>query len=229
MNILQLLIVNLLFIGVFAKTKLYVNYYLSSNTERQSEIDLCLNNNINNPYIDTIYVIVDNIPKYLHLNNSNKITLIYNPNRPTFDDMFNTIDMYSADLDVSITCNADIYFDNTIKLAIDYFEMHNEVAMALSRWDVGPNIVQNVNPGSQDAWIIYGKPKKYIDANFYYGKWACDNRIAYELHKVGYIVINPSSNIKIYHMHLSNVRSSTYGEEERVPGPYKDVTLIYLD
>jgi hypothetical protein len=214
-----------------ADTNLYINYYtdINGNTQRQHELDTCLNNNINNGHIDNVFVVVDNLERYKYLKVNPKLHLILNREQPTFSDMFYKIWEYSEDTDVSITCNSDIYFDKTIELAINYLQVHQNVSFALSRWDVNVDgkLSQITNPESQDAWIVYGKPKGGMNLDFQYGKWACDNRMAYELDKVGYTVLNPSHSIIIHHLHNSNIRKSTYMTDV-VPPPHKSIPLSYL-
>jgi hypothetical protein len=236
MQILKLLCICLLVECVYAKTNLYVNYYTETNrnVERQIEIDTCLHMNINNKFIDDVYVIVNDSQRYAYLEANPKVHLIMNPNQPTFQDVFESMTIHSKIDDVSITCNSDIYFDETIDIAIKYIKSHKNVAFALSRWDVDRNgkLSQITNPGSQDSWIIYSKPKHGMDSNFKYGKWACDNRIAYELHKVGYRVLNPAHTIIAHHLHSSDVRTVSYAQNPPphaiIPPPYKTIPLIHL-
>jgi hypothetical protein len=51
----------------------------------------------------------------------------------------------------------------------------------------------------------------------------CDNRFAYELTQMGYILSNPSKRIKSYHVHTSNVRNYLENDKpkEIVPEPYQ--------
>lgn len=54
----------------------------------------------------------------------------------------------------------------------------------------------------------------------------CDNRIAYEIHKAGYHVINPAQTIRCIHYHMSEIRN--YSMDERIPKPYMPVMVTSL-
>ena len=87
----------------------------------------------------------------------------------------------------------------------------------MCRWDGnGPVPFGN---GSQDSWIFRGKVTipKYCD--FFLGIPGCDNRIAWELKEVGYLMSNPTLSIRNFHIHESDFR--TYSEATvKIPRPY---------
>ena len=172
-----------------SKVRLFYNYYEDRDPQRKSEIDFCLQKNIENSLVDIIIVSSDN--------------------NPTFDFLFQKVNKISGDNDISIICNADVYFDGSIAL-ID--KMPLKTVYALSRWNGS-----TLDEKHQDAWIFRGKVEN-ISANFQLGKPGCDGRISQEFSNAGYTVINPSKSIKAYHYHNSNIRN--YTEEERVAGPY---------
>jgi len=60
-------------------------------------------------------------------------------------------------------------------------------------------------------------------ANFTQGVPGCDNKIAYLLQEAGYVVTNPSTTIKTYHLHLSGIRH--YNAKYRVPRPRINVPI----
>ena len=55
-------------------------------------------------------------------------------------------------------------------------------------------------------------------SDFLMGKPGCDNRIVQVYHELGYNVKNPSKQIIIKHLHLTNHR--TYTNNDMVMGPY---------
>ena len=65
--------------------RLITSYYIDSDSERQKEINLCLESNINNEHIDEIILLGKENPP-LH---NNKIKL-YKSGRPTFHDFSGT-------------------------------------------------------------------------------------------------------------------------------------------
>jgi hypothetical protein len=185
--------------NIVGKTRLFYNYYEDKNPIRKNEIDFCLRKNIENSAFDLI--------------------IIESENNPTFNFMFERINRLSGPNDINIICNSDIFFDQTISFAnrIGFKEVY-----ALNRWDLIKFYDNNTaklldNDRNQDVWIIRGKIEG-VDGNFQMGKPGCDGRIAYELKKAGYNVMNPSRSIKAYHYHDSGVRH--YTEADRVSGEH---------
>lgn len=177
--------------------RLFYNYYEDPNIARKREIDLCLQKNLQNKFLNVV--------------------LIEQQSKLSYNDFFTRINkVITNEDDISIICNSDIFFDETIELAN---KIEPKQLYALSRWDWHQNqppILFN-RPDSQDTWIVRGTISN-VDGNFTLGKKGCDNRIAHEFHKAGYSVINPSKSIKTYHVHGSNIRNYSYSDV--VPGPY---------
>ena len=177
--------------------RLFYNYYEDTNPIRKKEIDFCLQKNLQNKFLNVI--------------------IIEQQGRLTYNDFFNRINkIITNDNDISIICNSDIFFDETIELAN---KIENKQFFALSRWDWQENhppVFFN-RQDSQDTWIMRG-PILNVDGNFSLGKRGCDNRIAHEFQKAGYKVTNPGKTIKTYHVHSSNIRN--YNFNDVVPGPY---------
>lgn len=194
------------------KTNLFTSYFDSFNEERQTELNYCLDKNIENNLIDKIYLIKDFgmvLPK--------KVIQIPGQ-RPTFSDYFKLIKKYSKPGEINIIANSDIFFDSTLSL-LKYLYDKN-LCLALSRSDL---ICGKLKPwhsrDSQDAWIFFGKPRN-IYGDFYLGKPGSDNRIAYEINKAGYQVINLCKTITIIHVHETQLKSYIRSDEHTVPAPY---------
>ena len=183
---------------------LFYNYYKDKNKKRQEEIDICLNKNLSNSLINVIIIELQSRLSYNYY--FNKINLITNPE------------------DINIICNSDIYLDESITNALSI--KVNE-CYALSRWDIKLDGSHEFfdRPDSQDTWIFRGEIKNNIYGDILLGTPGCDNRIAYEIEKAGYILSNPSKKIKTYHVHSSNIRNYN-PSADRVPGPYKVIHPI---
>lgn len=181
---------------------LFINYYRDKNSERQKEIDTCLFKNLNNPELNTI--------------------VIDSQERLKFSYFFDKINQVSGPSDINIVANSDIYFDQGVLLTQKISE--NE-CYALSRWDVKPDGEFHLfdRPDSQDVWVFRGKVKTNMFGDFNMGFRGCDNRLAFELNKVGYKVTNPSKTIKSYHLHNTNIRNYNMSNSYLVPGPYLTV------
>jgi hypothetical protein len=185
---------------------LFVNYYEEQNPKRRSEIETCLRNNTENPYIN--YMMIESLQ------------------RMTYSNFFKIINEYTSVDDINIIANLDIYFDDTVKILEG---MGVNEAFTLGRWDLKKdgNICLADRPDSQDAWVIKGKVKN-VNGAFNLGYCGCDNRIAHELHKSGYVVSNPCRTIKAIHVHTSNIRNyKSRGKDRKkfvVSGPYRTVS-----
>lgn len=179
------------------KVRLFYNYYEDKNPGKRQEIDACLNKNIDNPLFDIVIIGADE--------------------KPTFDFMFQAINRLASDNDVSIICNSDVFFDDSIKLALNV--QANQI-YALSPWNyIRQNYTTFSNSSDmQNAWIVKGKINN-VSANFQMDKPGASSRLAHEFQAAGYTVFNPSKSIKVYHFDQSGA-GYHYSEKDRVPGPY---------
>jgi hypothetical protein len=134
--------------------------------------------------------------------------------RHTFERMFSLTGKYPND--INVFCNSDIYFKEIESLnSIKEMECY-----ALTRWDQKENDLKFFNRiDSQDAWVFRGEIKN-IKANFYPGMWGCDNRLAFEIQKSGYRILNPSLSIITVHVHKEDNRNYVRTNENTVPPPY---------
>lgn len=186
------------------KIRLFYNYYEDKDTHRKAEIDFCLRKNIDNPLFDLIVIESDTIP--------------------TFDFMFDKVNRLAGPNDISIICNTYIFFNNTISLAQ---LINDKEAYVLNRWDWSSDNNTRLfdNDIGQYAWIIKGKVEN-VAGHFQIDRPGSDGRIAYELQKAGYKVINPSRSIKACQSH--NSRMVSYTENDRVRGDYLYVPVVGL-
>jgi hypothetical protein len=177
--------------------------------------------NLNNHLIDEICLIVDPETKvedkfFKH----NKVTIAILKERPRYNDFFLIVNTHSKPEDINIISNSDIFFNDSLKLI---YGIQKNQCYALCRWniDLDNNIAFFDRRDSQDAWIFKGHISPTIDAGFTLGKPGCDNRIAHEIQKAGYLVSNPSLSIQAIHMHNSNVRHFDWDNlDDRIHPPY---------
>lgn len=197
-------------------TTLYTSYYKDKSAVRQAEIEHCLEMNLNNPSIDKIVLICEDEPR-----NHPKIHPLFEGARPTYKRFFDLIRVYASPVDISIVANSDIYFDESLR----DIRINGKTCIALSRYDMPSGKLHNCS-GSQDTWIFQGKvmPIKYSD--FHLGIPGCDNRIAWELHRAGYKLINPASWLKSYHYHPSDLHN--YHDDLGVNKPHLYIAKPYL-
>lgn len=202
---------------------LFVEYYLSGNSDRQKEIDSTFQNNLNEPGINHIYIIVHNLEEIerIHSLKTNGFTLIpIKVSRPTYGQLFSIMRKYGGNDDINILANSDMAFNSTINLVR---QLRTNEVLALTRW----NLYSTEKPfqgkleshigWSQDVWIFRGYPHSDLcDISFTTGVLRCDNRLAYLLHQSGYSIFNPCYDIHTWHIHKSNFR--TYSENDKLKG-----------
>lgn len=221
------------------KVNLFTTFYVDKNKLRQNELETSLYHNMLNPNIDRVFVLMENASMFYgyksntlkniqnRLESENKKhNALFVKKRPTYNDYFKLTTKYKND--INIVSNTDIILDYDSTSMLKRFDWKN-YCFALTRYDI--NNVNNLFNGkffnradSQDTWIKRGSFPIIPKANFTLGVAGCDNVIAYLLSQF-YNVINPSLDIKTYHLHLSNVRNyienGKMDEIERLPPPYK--------
>ena len=185
------------------KINLITQFYLDTNSDRNIENLKCLEFNLNNKYIDQIYMFLESfdVPSINH----KKINLIRLGRRPTFHDLFSFSNELVNGNDIFVIANTDIYFDESINYTKKFLSKND--FFSLTRWDLTKdnNTVFFNKYHSQDSWIF----KCQIDENigdFFMGQAGCDNRLLYELKQAGIVLKNPSYSIKSVHVHMSQYR-----------------------
>jgi hypothetical protein len=233
---------------------LATQYYLSSNGERQKEIDKCLERNILNTEINQYVIFFENEEAYKHfielhhltcgqrtklemelkrLNHFN-LEIIKNWQRPTFNDIFDRIENFNDNKKYfNIIANTDIFLNkDSINDIKQYLEPKE--AYCLSRWDIKENESFELfnRPDSQDTFIYYGKLIKNINAPFVMGSLGQDNKLCYLFKEAGYEPVNPSHTIKTFHLHLSDFRTYIDKDGNRlqksVDPPYLTLTPVEI-
>lgn len=203
---------------------LFINLYRDKNPQRQKELDECLSRNLLCKRIDRLYCIVDRLSDWMDFIGSDKIVLFKQETRPTFNDFFNLINDYATPKTISVIANSDIYFDDeNIKLIEE--NIRTVDCFALARWDVleGGIVKLFDRPDTGDVWCFKGKIKQVENCDFGQGNPGCDNAIANRLEVAGYRVLNPSKDVRTYHLHLSGIRhyDASKGSKDRISPPYK--------
>lgn len=197
---------------------LFINWHTSENQKRNDEYLFCLKKNLQNKFIDKIFILTDDVIPI----EDPKIILISFIGRPTFNNFFSLINRTVNSKLISIISNLDIYFDDSIRI-LSSMNL-NRRAFCLTRYNIINEKHDHVffrRADSQDVWILKGEIRN-IEGDFQLGVRGCDNRIAFELRKAGYHVLNPSLTIKSFHYHLSGYRNESYNKII-IPPPYLKV------
>ena len=190
------------------RVALFTSYFEQKFGDRQRELRKVMELNIACPSIDVIYNLG-------HPWDNEKVVNLPGYDRPTYAQFIK--EMQAVEADYYILANSDIYFTSEIE-EIKSLQMDGKV-LCLSRYDVTSGGFAKLfdYEWTQDTWIWKGKPKTLQNVDFTMGLPACDNRMAYEIAQAGLKPINPSKDIKTYHLHLTNKRS--YTERNRLAGP----------
>jgi len=190
------------------KINLIVQYYCCSDPARQKEIDFCLIANLDNRFIDKVHLLTEEEMDLTAFPAQGKIAQVVIGERLTFERVF----LYAHEVDpegvdIWITSNADIYFDETLQYLHD--ADLKKLIFALTRHDVQKDgtitpVHEDFAHGCQDSWVFRtpldtGK----MFTRFNLGVSGCDGRVVYEFIKSGYKVINPSLRIIAYHLDLT--------------------------
>jgi len=210
---------------------LITTYYDSGNELRQNELKRCLLKNIQNKYIEKIYLLNNKIYNLNFINNidkHNKVVQIQiyddSNKRLKYSDAVEFINTKLPN-SLCILANSDIYFNETLE-KINYNNMNGKF-YALLRYDEDSNGKKTLfkrfdipRDDSQDAWI-FNSPLNVdlslIDFNF--GILGCDSILASVIHNnTSLNVSNPAYDIIITHVHQTEYR--TYTCDDRIHGKY---------
>lgn len=204
---------------------LFTSFYQDRNPVRQRELEVCIVMNLKNIHIDKIYVFLEGKKEDFKILNDPKIEVIESI-RPTYRMFFDTANKVVGPEDISIISNTDIFFDDTLTQIRS--EKMNGKCLALSRYHYNPNgdIILHNEKFSQDVWIFKGKIRPIEYCDFHMGIRGCDNRIAYEIHKAGYLMKNPAYSIRTIHYHISESRNY---DLRAIPKPYLPVEVGYFE
>ncbi len=199
---------------------LFIPYYSQSNAIRQAEIDLCLQKNVDNSYIDKIFLLVDDNSKPPV--DSPKMEVLQLECRPTYRTWIEESQKRKLQ-GVSLLANSDIYFDDTVACLDEVFAQNNTF-LSLSRWDqTGDCQIPHSDPQrSQDVWGVNCDDQfssEFLDSlNIEMGIPRCDNKIAYLFAIRGWKLSNPCSHLKSIHVHELDDRIYDISMDLRILG-----------
>lgn len=202
------------------KIILITQFYICPDKQRQREIVDCLAMNLNNPLIDTVYLITEQTYTENEMNivshpYKSKIMQINIGTRLKYNDVFDIIEDHKINGYI-ILANSDIFFDNSLITLYKTGLIHNKKLYSQLRFEYEDKNLNNCKlfgprGDSQDAWIFHSKfniEKAHRRMfNFQLGIPACDNHINYLFMILGYKVYNEPFLIKIYHNHKTEIRT----------------------
>jgi hypothetical protein len=193
----------------------YVSKY-SSNLDnlRSKELEQCILNNISCPFIEKIHLFIDDNDALNRLteitNKSDKIVIISIGVKPKYSDFFNYI-IKNVNNKICMITNSDIYLLQCDMKLIENLN-NNKIAYALTRYeyDMSHPLIDNY-AGSHDCYIFNSRfiSEKIINehTNFYQNFPGIETHIIKALCDEDYKVYNPCKQIKIVHLHKTQLRN----------------------
>lgn len=180
------------------KKYLFINLY-DAGEVRNKDFALCARRN--RSVFDRIFVLSETPRK------DEGMTNIVCGHTPTMRDLVDAAN--SRDGDVNAIANSDVWFESVP----DFKGEAENVVYALTRYEADGSFF--CRSDSADAWLFRGK-LSVKDCNFRLGLRGTDNAFANRLRRAGYIVRNPSLDVRINHVHtVRRGKNWTYA-----PQPY---------
>ena len=202
------------------KIILITQFYISSNINRQKEILECLQKNLNNSFINIIYLVTEKEYTFREMEidnniNKSKIIQINIGKRMKYCDAFDIVERNGLNGYIIIS-NSDIFFDDTLTNLYKSGSSKKKKVYCQLRFEYTDNDLNKCKifgprSDSQDTWIFHSnfniakEQRKILD--FELGIPACDNHISYIFSILGYLVHNEPYYIKTYHNHKSDFRT----------------------
>jgi hypothetical protein len=192
----------------------------NSSIKRNNELLMALKYNMGNPNIKKIHLFVDDIDSLntaINLNIQNKLHVINIGKQPLYSDLFEYT-FTNLKNELCMISNSDIYLQ---QLDLDCINRLEKNVFALSRYehDFSCPIINN-RWGSHDAFIFKSPLSSKILTKLQHVQNVAgsDDSVVNTLVDNGYNLYNPCFQIKIVHLHESNVR--TYNQEKIAHGKY---------
>jgi hypothetical protein len=197
---------------------LIYQFFIPDNKRRYDELKECLNHNVNNKYVNNIYLLNEDFysASELGVDDLVKISQFNVGKRLTFADTFKFINDHDIQ-GYNVIINSDIFIDDTI-CRLNQTNLHeSKILLAqlrhnfISQTPLSSAKLYGPRYDSQDAWILHSNhniPEKYHSMfNFKFGVPGCDNKILYLFKMLGYSIQNDPLTIKIYHLHKDITRN----------------------
>jgi len=218
-------------------------YFQTGMPHRQRELDRCLLENIANPHIHRVHLLLESDEVTLPAQ-SEKIVRHCVGERLKWNVLFDYVRRFIPADDVVIAANADIFFDESLA-TIEAELWHREV-FALLRYAVladGTVELFGTNPynpmfhpnilfgASQDAWIFRAPlPPIDPDCDFFIGGVPlCDSKINWIFQVSGVEVFNPCLNYRALHLHAFTSPRGYKDSKDVPPPPYATPRVCCLN
>lgn len=193
----------------------YISKYSSEmDSERSKEIETALLNNVNSPLIKKIHLFVDDNEALERLHalttHSDKISVIAVGTKPKYTDFFRYI-LEHLNNDICMIINADIYLLECEERLLEKLK-YEKCCYALTRYEHNMSTwLIDDYCGSHDAYIFNSS---YLNAtilndhaDFYQNTLGIESHLIKNFCDNGYAAVNPCKQIKIVHLHKTELRN----------------------
>lgn len=208
---------------------LIVPFYRPKSEQRWVEIRSALSRNLNSGLFSQIALLVDTPIPGLPALSDPRVFVCPLGSRPTYTDAMTIADRFSAEGEEQwiVMANSDIVFGDSLNLLHMIGDQEKPVFICLTRHTFTHDGKWEADPGAhgcQDVWI-WRHPlssillRKVEEANLRFGVWGSENRLAYEAHSTGHLVVNPGIAIVAKHCHFVDERPLG-GRTHQIPGKY---------
>ncbi len=204
---------------IIQKINLITSFYKSRldkqrDNIRNKELEESLYHNIKSPVIEKIHLYVDDedalesVNNIISLTSTDKLNIISVGKKPLYSDLFAYAQNNLAGK-ICMISNSDIFIYECDINVLNKLSSQKNICFALTRYeaDLSCRLIDNFM-GSHDSFI-FNSPITNFDTNqvaHVQHYWGSENIVIHELEKVGVKIHNPCYQIKIVHLHSSNLR-----------------------
>lgn len=189
--------------------------------DRNKELQTCLQKNLENNLIEKIHLFVDDdiALKYIMKLNNPKINVISVGIKPLYSDLFGYA-INNLQGKICMVSNSDIYI---YECDINVLNKINEpdTVFSLTRYehDLSCPFIDSYG-GSHDCFIFKSPLNSELLKHIAHPQnlWNSEGVVLYELQRINIKIYNPCFQIKIVHLHKSEIREDdryTYGDDRR--------------
>jgi hypothetical protein len=195
----------------------FFNKNIEEYTKRNEEYNNALINNLKCEYIEKIHLFIEDEYSEKILDNiinqenaKNKVVKINFNKQPLYSDFFQYANTNLIDKIIMVS-NSDIYLNNCDNgLIQDYIENKNNI-FCLTRFEdeINKPLIDDYG-GSHDSFIYKSPINTNIieNSNFKQNVWGSENLIIWLFYKNHYNLLNPCYQIKIIHLHKTELRNN---------------------
>ncbi len=195
-------------------TSFFVSKLTNTNIEvRNNELVQALKKNIESPYIDKIHLFVDDENSYeklvvnfgMYIDNEKIVIAKKNKGMALYYDFFDyAINELNGKL--CMITNSDIYIHECDMNLLSILKDNSVYALTRHEYDFSCPLINDYH-GSHDSFIFKSPLNISIDSfKFPQNVWGSEAKLLDLLYYQGISIKNPCKQIKIIHLHQSNIR-----------------------